>query len=147
MSRFWLILGALLAGSSVALGALAAHMMDDFFQKKYAATEQKQVAGFSMPASYKYLQDFKTGAEYQMYHSLALIAVGLISQTRRSLALHVAGWSFLVGIVLFSGLLYALTITGHRWLGAIVPIGGVSFLVGWVSLVIGAMAPTTAVNQ
>lgn len=147
MSRYWLILGALLAGLSVATGAFAAHGLDAVFQKKYESAEPKIVAGFSVPASYKYLQDFKTGAEYQMYHALALIAVGLVSQTRKSVALDVAGWCFLIGIVLFSGLLYALTITGVRWLGAIVPIGGVAFIAGWISLVIGILAPTIPVVE
>lgn len=141
MSRLWLSLGAVLAGLSVAAGAFGAHGLDQVFKEKYAASEQKEIAGQSFRASYKYMQDFKTGAEYQMYHALALIAVGLLSRTRKSRALNIAGWSFLVGIVLFSGMLYALTITGVRALGAIVPLGGVSFLVGWASLAIGAMAP------
>lgn len=147
MSRFWLSLGAMLAGLSVATGAFAAHGLDQYFKDKYPATEQKEVAGQAFPASYKYLQDFKTGAEYQMYHALALIFVGVLSQSRKSRALDVAGWSFLIGIVLFSGMLYALTITGQRVLGAIVPLGGVAFLVGWVSLVVAVTASKTNIED
>jgi uncharacterized membrane protein YgdD (TMEM256/DUF423 family) len=147
MSRFWLSLGAILAGMSVGMGAFAAHKLDEVFKNKYPATEQREVAGQSLRTSYKYLQDFKTGADYQMYHALALIFVGLLAQSRKSRALDIAGWSFLIGIILFSGMLYALTLTGQRALGAIVPIGGVAFLVGWTSLALGVMSPKTLVEE
>lgn len=136
--RMWIALGALLAGLSVAAGAFAAHGLDGYFKQKYAGTPPREVAGVPIPAAQKYLQDFKTGAEYQMYHALGLLAVGFLTLARRSRAANVAGWSFLVGIAIFSGCLYLLTITGHRWLGAIVPIGGVAFLVGWVALAYAA---------
>lgn len=136
--RIWLTLGAVLAGLSVAAGAFAAHGLDGYFKEKYAGAAPREVAGVMIPASQKYLQDFKTGAEYQMYHALGLLAVGLMAQCRRAGALNVAGWSFLIGIALFSGCMYLLTLTGHRWLGAIVPIGGVAFLVGWVALAYAA---------
>lgn len=128
--RFWLCLGAILAGAAVGAGAFAAHGLDGYFAKKYAGEEREQ-AGIKVPAAQKYLADFKTGAEYQMYHALAMIAVGLLALQRPAPALTVAGWAFVVGIVLFSGCLYLLTITGHRWLGMIVPLGGTAFLVGW----------------
>lgn len=132
-ARFWLCLGAILAGTAVGAGAFAAHGLDGFFAKKYAGQEREQ-AGVKVPASQKYLADFKTGAEYQMYHALALLAVGLLALHRPAPALTVAGWSFVVGMVLFSGCLYLLTITGQRWLGMIVPLGGTAFLVGWGAL-------------
>ena len=135
--RVWLIWGAVLAGSAVALGALAAHGLDAYFKDKYAESAPREVAGVKVPAALKYLQDFKTAAEYQMYHALGLLAIGLLAQSRRSLAWPVAGWCFVLGIALFSGCLYLLTLTGQRWLGAIVPIGGVLFLVGWTALAIG----------
>lgn len=131
-------LGAVLAGLSVAAGAFAAHGLDGYFKDKYANASPREVAGVSIPASQKYLQDFKTGAEYQMYHALGLLAVGFLAGAHRSRAASVAGWSFLVGIVVFSGCLYLLTLTGQRWLGAIVPIGGVAFLVGWAALAYAA---------
>ncbi len=84
---------------------------------------------------------FETGARYHMYHALALVAVGLMGlHAGRGTALEVAGWSFLVGTVLFSGSLYALSLSGPRWLGAITPLGGVGFLVGWVALALAARA-------
>lgn len=137
-ARVWIVLGAVLAGLSVAAGAFAAHGLDGFFKKKYATAAPREVAGVAIPAAQKYLQDFKTGAEYQMYHALGLLLVGLLAQSRPSRAWSVAGWCFLLGIVLFSGCLYLLTLTGQRWLGAIVPIGGVLFLVGWTSVACGA---------
>lgn len=135
--RVWLVLGAVLAGLSVGAGAFAAHGLDGYFKQKYAQTEPREVAGVKIPAAQKYLQDFKTGAEYQMYHALALLLVGLLAQSSRSACWSVAGWSFLSGILLFSGCLYLLTLTGQRWLGAIVPIGGVLFLVGWSAVACG----------
>ena len=137
-SRFWLVSGSILAGLAVVLGALAAHGLDGYLQSIYSATDMRTVAGFSVPAAWKYLQDFKTAAEYQLAHSLALLVVGLLARdgSRRSLA--IAGWSFLGGIALFSGSLYVLAVTGIKVLGAITPIGGVLFLIGWSSLAVAA---------
>jgi uncharacterized membrane protein YgdD (TMEM256/DUF423 family) len=135
LSLPWFRIGAVLGGLAVAFGAFAAHGLDDYFAKKYRDFPPKTAAGFEVPASWKYLQDFKTGAEYQMYHSLALLAVGLAAArtiTRR--ALDLAGWCFLLGIVLFSGSLYALTLTGDKYWAFVTPFGGVLFLVGWAAL-------------
>ncbi|HEV8001233.1 MAG TPA: DUF423 domain-containing protein [Planctomycetaceae bacterium] len=131
----WSRIGAVLGGLAVAFGAFAAHGLDDYFAKKYHDLPPKTVAGFAVPASWKYLQDFRTGAEYQMYHALALVGVGLAAaRTRRRRTLDLAGWCFLLGIVLFSGSLYVLTLTGEtRWAIA-TPFGGVFFLVGWTAL-------------
>ena len=74
---------------------------------------------------------FETGARYQMYHALALLGVAWGIERWPNRAWRVAGWSFVVGIVLFSGSLYLLALSGARWLGAITPFGGVAFLVGW----------------
>ena len=100
--RNWLLLGAIFGGLSVGLGAFAAHGLDQVFVKKYAG-QTRVVTGETVPLSKKFLNDFKTGAEYQMSHSLALLAVGLLAERRASRALTVAGWAFVVGIVLFSG--------------------------------------------
>jgi uncharacterized membrane protein YgdD (TMEM256/DUF423 family) len=126
-------LGGVLAGLAVGLGAFAAHGLSDQFATQYAGAEPRKVAGVEIPASLKYLEDFKTGAEYQMYHALGMIGVGLVlrSSEKKNRLLDLAGWSFLVGILVFSGFLYLLTLTGQRWMGGIVPIGGVAFLVGW----------------
>ena len=136
--RRWVVLGAILCGLAVTAGAFAAHGLDGMFAEKYAG-QTRPLAGTPIPSAQKYLADFKTGAEYQMTHSLALIACGLLAGLRgTSRLLNAAAWSFLGGIVLFSGSLYVLTITGQRWLGMITPIGGVLFLVGWASLALAA---------
>lgn len=137
--RMWIALGALLAGLAVATGALAAHGLEDFFAKKYADTPAKKEAGVELPAAQKYLHDFKTAAEYQMYHALGLLAIGLLMTPGSSRLLSAAAWALLLGILIFSGCLYVLTLTGQRWLGMIVPIGGVSFLIGWGLFAVGAM--------
>jgi uncharacterized membrane protein YgdD (TMEM256/DUF423 family) len=72
--------------------------------------------------------------EYHFYHTLALLAIGLVAMHFKSALLTASGWSMLVGIILFSGSLYALSISGIRVLGAITPIGGLFFIVGWVLL-------------
>jgi len=133
----WLLLGALFGGLSVGLGAFAAHGLDKVFTEKYAG-QTRVVAGETIPLPRKFLGDFKTGAEYQMYHSLALLAVGLLCQSRPSRSLAVAGYSFVVGILLFSGSLYVLTLTGVTKWGMVTPLGGVAFLVGWAALALDA---------
>ena len=135
--RKWLLLGAIMGGLSVALGAFAAHGLDKEFAVKYAG-QTRVVAGETVSLSRKFLNDFKTGAEYQMTHSLALLAVGLMVERRTSRCLTVAGWAFVVGIILFSGSLYTLTLTGVTKWGMVTPLGGVAFLVGWTALAVGA---------
>lgn len=117
----WIRIAALLGGLSVAAGAFGAHSLKEKLEPRM-------------------LENFQTGATYQMTHALALLAVGiLLSQSSRpSTALSIAAWSFLIGIMLFSGSLYALALSGITKLGAITPLGGVAFLVGWVALAVGA---------
>ena len=134
-SNSWLFLGASLAGLAVAFGAFAAHGLDHYFVEKYAG-ETRERAGVTVPAAQKYLDDFKSGARYQMYHALGLLAVGLLSVERTRRSLQVAGWSFLLGILFFSGSLYALTITGQRGWGMVAPIGGILMMVGWAALAV-----------
>ena len=113
---FWLRVGSLLGGLAVAAGAFGAHLLE------------KQLDTRS-------LQVFETAARYQMFHALAIGLVGVLGMVGGSTRpLRVAGWAFLVGTVLFSGSLYALALTGITKLGAITPIGGVGFLVGWTAL-------------
>lgn len=117
--RAWVAAGALLAGLAVAAGAFGAH-------------------GLRARLSPDMLQVFETAARYQMYHALALIAVGLIADRWPSPLLGLAGWLFLAGIVLFSGSLYGLTLSGTRMLGAITPLGGVAFITGWALVALSA---------
>lgn len=140
----WLVVGSILGGLAVGLGAFAAHGLDKVFVEKYSG-QTRVVAGETVPLSKKFLNDFKTGAEYQMYHSLALLAVGLIAQRRRSWRLSAAGVSFTLGIVLFSGSLYVLTLTGVTKWGMVTPLGGVAFLVGWLLLAVESAVGTESV--
>ena len=121
MVRFFLGFAAILAGLSVAAGAFASHAL------KEKLTERA-------------LEIFETGAKYQMYHSLALLLVAvLLSRAEASqTSLIAAGFAFIIGIGIFSGCLYGLSLSGINWLGAITPLGGVAFLVGWVCLAIAA---------
>jgi uncharacterized membrane protein YgdD (TMEM256/DUF423 family) len=78
---------------------------------------------------------FETAVQYHFYHSLALLAVGVIALSQpHTTLLKSGGWLFLVGILIFSGSLYVLSMTGMRWLGAITPIGGLAFIGGWACL-------------
>ncbi|NTX64856.1 DUF423 domain-containing protein [Myxococcus sp. CA051A] len=123
MMRWWLVLGAVNAFLSVAAGAFGAHALKA-----------------RLPPDL--LVIFETGARYHMYHALGLLAVGLLSLLRPSSLLNGAGWAMLVGIVLFSGSLYALALSGVRVLGAVTPLGGLGFLAGWALFAIAAWRAT-----
>ena len=114
-------LGGIFAFLAVALGAFGAHLLRD---QLGAALSQA----------------FETGVRYQMFHALGLIAIGVIVDRvpqSGSKALGVAGVLFVAGILLFSGSLYAMALTGVRGFGAITPLGGLAFLAGWISFTIG----------
>lgn len=85
------------------------------------------------------LDVFETAARYQMYHALGLLVVAIAAARWPGSLVRVSGWSFVAGTVLFSGSLYGLALTGVRWLGAVTPLGGLCFLVGWLCL---ALAPS-----
>jgi uncharacterized membrane protein YgdD (TMEM256/DUF423 family) len=116
--RLLAALGAANGFAAVALGALGAHAL-----KARLAPEQ--------------LATFHTAADYQGLHALALLATGLACLLVESRHLRAAGLLFVIGILLFSGSLYVLAVTGIRWLGAVTPFGGVSLLAGWLLLGIG----------
>jgi uncharacterized membrane protein YgdD (TMEM256/DUF423 family) len=80
------------------------------------------------------LLTFEIGVRYQMYHALALLAVGAVAGRLPGGAVAAAGWLFVAGTVIFSGSLYVLALTGQRWLGAVTPLGGLAFLAGWAVL-------------
>lgn len=118
--NLFLFLGALNGFLSVALGAFGAHILEGKLSDHYLSTWQ-------------------TGVQYQMFHALALLAVGLLmSKFPASSLIFWSGWLFFAGIVLFSGSLYILSLTGVKVLGAITPIGGVSFLIAWILLMVAA---------
>ena len=115
MVRYWFMSGCLIAGLGIAAGAFGAH-----------ALKQR--------LSVDLLQVFETGVRYQMYHAFGLIVVALAMDRWPGNSLQIAAWLFLAGIVLFSGSLYVLCLSGIRALGAITPIGGLCFLGGWAFL-------------
>ena len=119
MDRLFFALGSLAAFIGVALGAFAAHGLKSRLDASLLAT-------------------FETGVRYQMYHALALLGVAWAFTKFPSSFVSAAGWLFVVGIVVFSGSLYVLALTGVRWLGAITPLGGLAFLAGWICLAWGA---------
>lgn len=116
MTRTFVLLGAGFSFLAVALGAFGAHLL-----KSRLAPDQLAI--------------FEVGVRYQMYHSLALFAVAWGVSHFPAADLALAGWLFVAGIVLFSGSLYILGLSGAQWLGAITPVGGLCFLAGWLWIV------------
>lgn len=85
------------------------------------------------------MQTWQTAAHYHLIHAVALVLVGVLGAHLPEKPIKVAGWLFVVGMVVFGGTLYVLAATGIRWLGAITPLGGVSLLAGWLALAIAAL--------
>lgn len=143
----WVMTGAISGALAVVLGAYAAHGLDKFVNKTYLPKHTENVDDRTIPLAWKRLNDFKTGTRYQMYHALALVAVGLAAglQTRRSH--NIAGWSFLLGSLLFSGSLYVLTFTNETRWGAVTPFGGLLFIVGWIALAVGSCRGSHSQNK
>ena len=119
MQRLFFVLGAASAFVSVAAGAFGAHALRGRL-------------------SAELLGVFETAARYQMYHAFALIVTAWAVARWPGALSHWAGWLFVGGTVLFSGSLYALALTGVRWLGAITPLGGLAFMAGWICLALSA---------
>lgn len=121
MTRIFLFIAALLGSLAVAAGAFGAHALRE-------------------KLSTRAIEIFETGSRYQMYHALALLLVALLLSRAEAgqSTLVAAGVAFIVGVVIFSGSLYALSLTGIKWLGAITPLGGVAFILGWGCLAVAA---------
>lgn len=123
-SSIWIGIGAVSGFLGVVLGAFGAH-------------------GLRARLAPELLAIYQTAAQYQMYHALALVALGVWGSMRKAGSLgtvsDVVGWSFFSGTILFSGSLYALSITGVRALGAITPVGGLCFMVGWLAFAFAAL--------
>ena len=116
-ARFWIVCAGIAGATGVIAGAFGAHGLEKW-------------------ASEDLLEIWRTGSTYQLFHAPALLGVGLLVQAygnRR--AFSISGWAFLTGIVVFSGSLYLLVLTGQRWLGPITPIGGLSLILGWLALI------------
>jgi uncharacterized membrane protein YgdD (TMEM256/DUF423 family) len=105
--------GAVLVGLGVAFGAFGAHALKAMVSPQYLAT-------------------FETGVRYQMYHGLGLLALAWAIGRWPERRLSLAAWLLVIGTVVFSGSLYALVLTGQRWLGAITPLGGMALIAGWL---------------
>jgi uncharacterized membrane protein YgdD (TMEM256/DUF423 family) len=119
-SKAFVCVGSLLAALAVALGAVGAHML-----KPQLTAPQ--------------LDTFHTAVQYQMYHAIGLVLIGLLKAHRRARLFDLAGWAMLAGIVLFSGFLYAWVATGQRVLVYPVPFGGLAFIAGWILAAFGAL--------
>ena len=120
-AKFFLILGGINAALVVLLGAFGAHAL-----KARLSAEMLAV--------------YQTGVHYHLFHALGLIAVGLVAtQIPASAYLKWSGWLMLVGIILFSGSLYVLSVSGLRWLGMVTPFGGLAFILSWTLLVIAVL--------
>jgi uncharacterized membrane protein YgdD (TMEM256/DUF423 family) len=120
VDKTFLLVGGLAGFLGVAFGAFGAH-------------------GLRSRLSPEMLAVFETAVRYQMYHALAILVVGLILGRMDGWLYRTAGWLFTAGIVLFSGSLYALSLSGVTMLGAITPIGGLLFLLGWAFLIVGGV--------
>lgn len=114
-AKLFLSLGSLLALAAVVIGAFGAH-------------------GLRARLSPEMLTVYQTGVQYHFYHALGIALVGLaFFHLPDSIALHASGWLMFAGILLFSGSLYALALSGQKWLGAVAPIGGTAFILGWLA--------------
>ncbi len=121
----WLMgTGALMGALGVGLGAFGAHALQSYLGAR--AGDGDQAA--------RLLNTWEIAVRYQMYHALALLLAAALVQRVGGYALTVTGISFTAGVLIFSGCLYALVLTGARWLGAVVPVGGVLMIVGWIAL-------------
>lgn len=114
----FLALGSILAGLGVAAGAFGAHALKDILDPPM-------------------LQVFETATRYVMYHAFGLCIVSWAIDRYPEQRLEKSGWLFLIGILLFSGSLYMVSLAGIRWMGAVTPIGGLAFMTGWLLLAWG----------
>ena len=115
-----IIIASILGALSVAIGAFGAHGLEATLQANGR------------------VETFETAVKYQFYHTIALFLLGLLMLNTNSSQFNIAAYCFLIGIVVFSGSLYTLCLTNIKWLGAITPIGGLAFMIGWVLLALGA---------
>ena len=120
-SSLFLAIAAASGFLAVALGAFGAHALRGQLDARAEAV-------------------YQTAVEYHFFHTLALLAVALLCRQSARASLSAAGWAFSIGLLLFCGSLYLLSITGAGWLGAITPLGGVAFLCGWALLLAASLS-------
>ena len=111
----FLVIGAISGFLVVILGAFGAHGLKDILDEYGKSIYEKAVL-------------------YHMFHTMAILVLELIEKIQPEMQLSLAGWAFILGIILFSGSLYILAVTGFKWMGMITPFGGVFFIIGWVLL-------------
>lgn len=119
--------GAILAFLGVAAGAFGAHIIKDHLNSEMLAV-------------------FETAVRYQMYHAIALMLTGILAVFRYHKRLAIIGWLFIAGIILFSGSLYVMSLTGIKAFGIITPFGGIAFLAGWVWLAVAGIKTPISIN-
>ena len=123
-SKLFLILGGINAALVVMLGAFGVH-------------------GLKAKLTAEMLAVYQTGVHYHLFHALGLLAIGIVAtQIADSVWLKWSGWLILLGIILFSGSLYVLSVSGLRWLGMVTPFGGVAFIAAWIVFVIAIVKST-----
>ena len=122
-NRFWLVSGAVLAGAAVVAGAIGTHFLEETLE---------------LPADK--LETYEVAVRFQMYHALALLIVGILATLGRSRWLSAAGAAFLLGIVLFSGGIYAWLATDLKPFVHVVPVGGMAWTLGWLMFAIGLLS-------
>lgn len=125
-SKRWIICGAIIGAIGVAIGAFGAHLLPTFLEK----------AGYTADETPAALVTFHTATTYHLFHAPMIVLVGLLLSQGRQRALQLAGWAFLLGILLFSGILYVWILTHQEppWLVHFVPLGGTLLIVGWLAV-------------
>ncbi len=127
-AKSWIVIAAIAGALAVICGAFGAHALPGWLAAR----------GLDEATVLRRQNNLEIGVRYQMYHALALLAVGWLQTQAPSRLTSAAGWLWLAGILLFSGCLYAYALTGIRLLAMIVPVGGVALIAGWLALAIGA---------
>jgi uncharacterized membrane protein YgdD (TMEM256/DUF423 family) len=137
IARRWIAIGAVIAAIGVGLGAYGAHGLHGFLER----------FGYSGDDLARRIGLFETAVRYQMVHAIGLVLVGLTLDRRDSRPGRFAAWALLVGMLLFCCLLKVMTFAGPewKWLGGIVPLGGVSMIVGWLALAVAALGSSKAI--
>ena len=115
MSKVLILFALFFCGSSVLMGAFGAHALKD------------KLSEYSMSI-------YDKAVFYQVFHAIGILIITILGQLFNTQDFNISGWLFVIGILLFSGSLFILSVTGIKWLGAITPIGGVMFIVGWLLL-------------
>jgi len=121
MQKIFLVIGSVLGGLAVMIGAFGAHALKNLLESSGR------------------IETFETAVKYQFYHALALILLGILMLNLKHAMFNYAGYSFIFGTLIFSGSLYILCLTGITKFGMITPIGGLLFIAGWVFLLLGIL--------